>query len=267
MGVSLKPSAQSEFAGLDGPHMVTSARFQEFAYRNKEGQSQGTSVGLMLKAVSQSGDEREQFYSVGPTDRWIPSDDGTEINSASGDNSRGPSKNSTFSIFMAELDNAGFSVEEEIEESIAEIEGIIIDFVAKTVSKVSGGDRTIPVPGSVLAGPDEKNDWRKKFASSGSSKGTSGSRRAKKKTSKKKTTARRNGEDDSDAAETAALKYLTALGEEYEAVGLDDLVDLVNKKARRDDLKEDIIELIADEDFLTSHEDVFKFKDDVVTFQ
>lgn len=269
--VSLAPSAQSEFAGLDGPHLVKTARVEEFDYTDKEGNVVAHSIGLMLRCVSESGDERAQFYSIGPSDRWRPTDDGKGVDSVSGDNSRGPSKNCTCSIFNRELDNAGFNTEEELADGdYSVLDGIILDFFAKALPKVSGGEKVTPMPSKVLALPGEKNDWRKKFAdaikgsSSGSkraargsaaSSASSGSRRKKGGSRRGSST---NGEEvDIDAA---ARGYMLEVLEEYEEIDRDELADLILKKARKDDNRKEIVARVYEEDFLSHYPDDWAYE-------
>ena len=208
MGVSLKPSAQTDFAGLEGVAIITRARFEYFQYPN----SSTKGCGLMLHALTLEGDEREQFYSIGKADAWQPTEDGSQVDPLSGGGTI--KKSCNFALFMRELDGAGWNAEEDIEDDISVLEGMICDFIGMPVKREGDvkKESTVPVAREVLAQPSEKNDWRKKFAqvqasgsgasssssssSSGASASASGSRRKK----RGKSTSASAGAGDSDAA-------------------------------------------------------------------
>lgn len=270
MGVSLKPSDQSDFQGLEGIHKVSSAVFQEFDYTDKGGGSTFTGVGLMLKCLNLEGEDREQFYSVGSPDAWAPSDDGKSIDSVSGAGSI--RKSSNFGIFMQELDNAGFG-EDELADDISAIEELICDFVPKAVKRNIGGqdqESTIPVVGQIL---DEK-DHASAFAKKGRASGAQGSRRSGRGTrgtrggdgSKKKKASRRSSRADSgsDGFDAQALAAVKDLLEDYEEIPRDELADLVLKQiSTNPDLKE-IVKHIYDGDFLSEHPEDWTYEDDTV---
>ena len=103
--VSLKPSAQTDFAGLEGVHLIVEARFSSFDYESKDG-TVFTGIGMLGKFRDSEGNDKEQFWSVGSPDSWEASEDGTMLESVSGVGTI--KKSSNFGIFVQELDNAGF---------------------------------------------------------------------------------------------------------------------------------------------------------------
>lgn len=275
MSVKVKPSEQVKGGGMDGPHLIKKARHMEFDYPDKQGVSQGTGVGLKIYCVNESGDDREQFYRASDLSRFVPSDDGLRLEPASGHGDGNLVDSSRFAIFVREMDNAGFNTEEsDISEDISEIEGCIFAFEGKSLPVVSGDDRVVPMPSKLLALPDEKNDWTKKFARAGKGKGSAGSKRSARGAAassgsrrKKKGSSRRgasaNGEDvDIDALTHGYLVEL--LEKDYDEIGRDELASIVLKKARRDDNRKEIVARVFEEDFLTAYPDDWEYADETV---
>lgn len=262
MGASLKPSTASDAVGMEGPVRIDKLRFEEFDYKNKEGQSVAPGIGMMLRGVDPTGEDKAQFYSIGKQESWEPSGDGKEITHTS-DPSRTPVKTCHFMLFMNALDNAGYNVEENVDDDISVMEGLIVDFQAVALPSFDGGQpRPKPMPNKLLADAGEKNEWTKKFANVGSG-GDKGSRRGARGSATSTGSRRKKGGKSRIDALTHG--YLVDLLEkDYDEIGRDELADIMLKKAKHDDNRKDIVERVYEEDFLTGHPDDWEYVDETV---
>jgi len=119
VGVSLKPSTYSEGAGLldDEDVIIKEARFTQFDYNGKLPAVPAAELTLDRG----DGDTTKQYYSVGKTSDWAPSEDGKTL-SAIG-KATALVKSSNWAFFVTALVNAGFP-ENRIEADISIFEGL-----------------------------------------------------------------------------------------------------------------------------------------------
>jgi hypothetical protein len=206
MGVSLKPSDAVKGGGLldDEDVRVVESKFVMFDY----GGSVLPSPALMWKLDTMDGSELiPQYWSMGSSKDWIPSDDGKELVAIGRRTQLIDDCNGM--ILLSSLINAGFP-ESKIADDISIFEGLECH-----VNRVAAPERkgltkkkenqTILTVSKVHKLPWEKDSTKKKSAGSGAGAGTgSGS-------SNKKSKPKKQNEDSGKSVEEVATEFLLNL--------------------------------------------------------
>lgn len=154
-GLSTRPSDAIEpgIVPVDCNMEVKDAEFTIWDYQGKGQQT----VAAKLTLVDDEGAEYEQYYSVGPPDKFVPSGDGKMVLPAT-DTVKGISTTCNYMDFQNGLISAGFP-ENKLGTDISVIVGLYAHWIGKPQRErkgIPGGTMPLPVPDKVLRLPGEK---------------------------------------------------------------------------------------------------------------
>jgi hypothetical protein len=220
---------------------VASADFVMWDYGGKAADSPAMKFGLGLE----SGDEAEQYWSVGNAKDWRPSPDGKRligIGSAKGINVK-----SNMGLFLTSIVNAGFP-EDKLEDDISVFVGMEAHFIRVAAPKRPGLERapredgrefeqTVLVVDEIIKMPWDKGKGKGK--SSGKSGGSGGD----------------------ELSEEAREVMLEILSGSKGPVRHKDIPNLVLKAAKDNPRRAQIVKLLYSEEFLSSEENPWDFED------
>lgn len=248
-GASLKPSEMTEGTGLidDVDATWKECSFEMFDYGGKVSQPVPA-----LKAVLETddGEEVEQFWSMGASKDWIPSDDGKRLIAVGSATTLKSSSNGA--ILLTSLVNAGFP-EDKIGDDIGVFEGMVAHMVRIPAPKRPGLKRqpredgreyeqTILTVGEIITLP-----WEKKKAK-GAPKKTA-AKGAPKKAAAKKAEA----PADDDVNEAAVGFMMAALAEAGdEGLTKKELPTKAFQALKDDPNRNAIVQLVYQDEFLES---------------
>lgn len=140
---------------------VVTARFEEFDYQGHADEPVCAIAVTMVATDDEDGDERVQYYSIGPLAKFTPSADRkSAVPSKEG---TGINKSTNGALFLANLVTAGFPVDRLTAGDLSVMDGCVLHVNQMAAPKRSGGKAgivqkegaTILLPTKVVALPEE----------------------------------------------------------------------------------------------------------------
>jgi hypothetical protein len=251
-GASLKPSEMTEGSGLLDDVTCTwkSCSFEMFDYQGKSPQPVPA-----LKAVldpDDSGDETDQYWSMGNAKDWIPSDDGKRLVAVGSATTLKTSSNGA--ILLTSLVNAGFP-EDKIGDDISVFEGMVAHMVRIPAPKRPGLKKrvredgrefedTVLTVGEIISLP-----WEKKKAK-GAPKGKAAAKGAPKKAAAKPAADAGADDDVNDAAVAFMMGALAEAGDD--GLTKKELPTMAFQALKDDPNRNAIVQLVYQDDFLAN---------------
>jgi hypothetical protein len=256
-GISLRPS-DAEATGLlnDIDAKITAAVFEMYDY----GGDYDENPALHLTLEDEDGNEHEQYWSAGSSERLLPNDDGTKLIPAEGKKAKGTGKKTNLFKLLQSLEKADFDFDKaDIDSDITNLVGLEAHWerIPSGSKKDDGSDADVLVVTEI-----KKNPWDK----GGKSKPKKDDKKASTKKGKKDEDEDEEEEEDEDEdsdsddddddeefdAKEAALEVVgEVLADNEDGLIRKKLIDAVFKKInkRPKDERKAILELVNDDDF------------------
>lgn len=237
--MSLNPETFLEGGGLvdDVDVIIKDSKFTMWDYNGKI----ANPAPALCLTMEVEEEEVQQYYSMGSSKDWLPSEDGTQLFSVG--TATAIRKTSNGGIFLTSLIDAGFPVE-DLGDDISVLNGLQAHMIRVPAPKRSGlkqgekkYEQTILVVSEIISMPGEK----KKPAGAPKSKSKTASRpKSKPKAAPK---------DEGDVGDKANMAILTILEEEG-TVTKKDLPGKLFQTLKSDPDRNAIIKLAFDDEFL-----------------
>lgn len=247
--MSLRPETFVEGGGLvdDVDLTIQEAKFVMWDYNGKIPQA---SPALCLSMLAEENEKIEQYYSMGSSKDWMPSDNGKQLLSVG--QATGIRKTSNGGIFLTSLVDAGFPVE-KLGDDITVLEGLQAHMIRVPAPKRSGlkqeekkYEQTILVISEIIAMPGDKKK------PTGAPKGA--------KTSKATTASGIGGgaaktkmeSGDRDNVTEKATTQILSLLEANGSIAKKDIPGKLFQTMKSDPDRNAIIKMVFDDEFLSS---------------
>jgi len=255
--LSLNPEGFTEGGGLvdDVDGIIKESLFVAYDYNGK---SKDPAPCIKL-TVDVDGDEHTQYYSMGTTKDWIPSEDGKQLIKAGSANSIRLTSNG--GIFLKALVDAGFPTD-KLGDDITVLEGVKAHFIQIPEPERKGitrtkeqqdkidkwGPKTILVVSEIIELP-----WDKKEAKTKKTPGsTTATKSAAAPTKTATKTATKETDDSADDVATKATEWVMEFLGESGSVAKKDLPTKIFKEKKDDPDKNAVIKLVFTDEFLSS---------------
>ncbi len=272
MGVSLKPSNAVVGGLIDDVNVEwKECRFESWDYNGKS-PVKVPALKVTMADVD-TGDEHEQYWSMGSAKDWAPGPDGKELISVG--SATALKSNSNGMILLTSLVNAGFP-EEKFGDDVSELEGMVCHMIRVPAPKRTGlvkdkrtredgreFEETVLVVESISKLPWEKAKPKPKVTPAGTQSGAG----KKKPTSSGGSAgggAGANAELSSDIVSRTVDFIMEVLGESGGEVAKKDLATMAFQKLKDDPNRNQIVQLVFKDEFLSGGAGPWTFENGIV---
>lgn len=249
MSVSLKPSEAVQGGLVDD--LLAEVMEATFVLWDYNGKLRDSSPAIKFNLKNEeTGEDHEQYWSVGSARDWVPNEDGSALVSVGG--AQALRTNSNGVLLMESIVNSGFP-EDKIESDISLFKGMVAHFTRVAAPKRTGltsdvdsGEKKFEATVLVV---DEisRLPWEAKPKGKAATKGKA------KSAAKAKAPAKAASKDpvDDDLTEQATNFLMAALAS-GEEVARKELPTLAFKEFKEDPNRNDLVKIVFDEEFLSS---------------
>lgn len=252
MGISLKPSEATQGGLLDNVNAeVKECSFVLYDYNGKV-PTPNPALRMLLKDAD-TGEEYEQYWSIGNSKDWVPSENGKELVPVGSASSL--KTNSNGMVFLTSLVNAGFP-EDKIGDNVGVFEGMVAHFIRVAAPKRTGLEKQKRDDGkdfeATILTVDQitKLPWEKAKAAGapGGAKAGAGAGAGAKAGTSTTTTATSSP----DLAAKAQELVMQVLSENPDGITRKDLPTKIFQKVGSDPDRNAIVTLVFKEEFLSN---------------